>query len=130
MTKYLNLDLDKTLGGQNPSDYTTSSQKAIKSYVDAATDLDLNSLKDVTISSPETGQLLRYVDGQWVNAAGDAVEVNWGDIKGQLAKQLDLKEAFDKKQNLLTAGDGIEINNETNTISTLAFVINDYTQEA
>lgn len=130
MTKYLNLDLDKTLGGQNPSDYTISSQKAIKSYVDAATDLDLNSLKDVTISSPETGQLLRYVDGQWVNAAGDAVEVNWGDIKGQLANQLDLKEAFDKKQNLLTAGDGIEINNETNTISTLAFVINDYTQEA
>ena len=130
MTKYLNLDLDKTLGGQNPSDYTISSQKAIKSYVDAATDLDLNSLKDVTISSPETGQLLRYVDGQWVNAAGDAVEVNWGDIKGQLAKQLYLKEAFDKKQNLLTAGDGIEINNETNTISTLAFVINDYTQEA
>ena len=130
MTKYLNLDLDKTLGGQNPSDYTISSQKAIKSYVDAATDRDLNSLKDVTISSPETGQLLRYVDGQWVNAAGDAVEVNWGDIKGQLAKQLDLKEAFDKKQNLLTAGDGIEINNETNTISTLAFVINDYTQEA
>lgn len=130
MTKYLNLDLDKTLGGQNPSDYTISSQKAIKSYVDAATDLDLNSLKDVTISSPETGQLLRYVDGQWVNAAGDAVEVNWGDIKGQLTKQLDLKEAFDKKQNLLTAGDGIEINNETNTISTLAFVINDYTQEA
>lgn len=130
MTKYLNLDLDKTLGGQNPSDYTISSQKAIKSYVDAATDLDLNSLKDVTISSPETGQSLRYVDGQWVNAAGDAVEVNWGDIKGQLAKQLDLKEAFDKKQNLLTAGDGIEINNETNTISTLAFVINDYTQEA
>ena len=130
MTKYLNLDLDKTLGGQNPSDYTISSQKAIKSYVDAATDLDLNSLKDVTISSPETGQLLRYVDGQWVNAAGDAVEVNWGDIKGQLAKQLDLKEAFDKKHNLLTAGDGIEINNETNTISTLAFVINDYTQEA
>ena len=130
MTKYLNLDLDKTLGGQNPSDYTISSQKAIKSYVDAATDIDLNSLKDVTISSPETGQLLRYVDGQWVNAAGDAVEVNWGDIKGQLTKQLDLKEAFDKKQNLLTAGDGIEINNETNTISTLAFVINDYTQEA
>ena len=130
MTKYLNLDLDKTLGGQNPSDYTISSQKAIKSYVDAATDLDLNSLKDVTISSPETGQLLRYVDGQWVNAAGDAVEVNWGDIKGQLANQLDLKEAFDKKQNLLTAGDGIEINRETNTISTLAFVINDYTQEA
>lgn len=130
MTKYLNLDLDKTLGGQNPSDYTISSQKAIKSYVDAATDLDLNSLKDVTISSPETGQLLRYVDGQWVNASGDAVEINWGDIKGQLANQLDLKEAFDKKQNLLTAGDGIEINNETNTISTLAFVINDYTQEA
>ena len=41
-----------------------------------------------------------------------------------------MKEAFDKKQKLLTAGDGIEINNETNTISTLAFVINDYTQVA
>ena len=33
-TKFLNLDLDNTLGGNSPSDYIIPSQKAIKTYVD------------------------------------------------------------------------------------------------
>ena len=32
--KYLDLDLDKNLGGNKPSDTTVPSQAAIKSYVD------------------------------------------------------------------------------------------------
>ena len=32
--KYLNLDKDNTLGGDNPSDEVISSQKAIKEYVE------------------------------------------------------------------------------------------------
>ena len=34
MTRYLNIDLDTTLGGVSPSDDIVSSQKAIKTYVD------------------------------------------------------------------------------------------------
>ena len=35
MTKFLNISVDNTLGGNSPSDVTVSSQKAIKDYVDA-----------------------------------------------------------------------------------------------
>lgn len=35
MTKFLNIDLDTKLGGSTPSDVLVSSQKAIKTYVDA-----------------------------------------------------------------------------------------------
>lgn len=35
MTKFLNISIDNTLGGNSPSDTTVSSQKAIKAYVDA-----------------------------------------------------------------------------------------------
>ena len=129
MTKYLNLNLDTDLGGENSSDYAVSSQKAVKTYVDQAVKINLNDLNDVVISSPETGQTLKYKDGQWVNASGEAVVVNWGDIAGTLSNQTDLKNALDAKQALLTAGTGINIDSTTNTISTLAFVINDYTQE-
>lgn len=99
--KYLNLDLDDTLGGENSSDYIVSSQKAIKKYVDDSTDLGVENLNNAIISSPINGQNLTYRDGKWVNEA--AIGLN--------------------------AGDGISIDDKTNTISTLAFVINDYTQE-
>lgn len=35
MTKFLNISTDTTLGGASPSDETVSSQKAVKTYVDA-----------------------------------------------------------------------------------------------
>jgi len=34
MSKFLNIDVDNTLGGSTPNDEKVSSQKAIKSYVD------------------------------------------------------------------------------------------------
>ena len=39
MTKFLNADLDVTLGGVNPSDEKVSSQKAVKTYADTKTDV-------------------------------------------------------------------------------------------
>ena len=35
MTKFLNISTDTTLGGNSPSDETVSSQKALKTYIDA-----------------------------------------------------------------------------------------------
>ena len=35
MTKFLNISVDDTLGGDSPSDETVSSQKALKTYIDA-----------------------------------------------------------------------------------------------
>lgn len=35
MTKFLNISVDNTLGGNSPSDVAVSSQKAVKEYVDA-----------------------------------------------------------------------------------------------
>lgn len=35
MTKFLNISVDNTLGGNSPSDVVVSSQKAVKEYVDA-----------------------------------------------------------------------------------------------
>lgn len=37
MTKFLNISTDNTLGGDSPSDETVSSQKAVKTYIDAQT---------------------------------------------------------------------------------------------
>lgn len=34
MTKFLNISVDDTLGGDSPSDETVSSQKALKTYID------------------------------------------------------------------------------------------------
>ena len=42
-SKFLNLSVDTTLGGETPSDMTVSSQKAIKGYVDTS----LNGKQDV-----------------------------------------------------------------------------------
>jgi len=37
--KHYDLDLDDSLGGDNPSDYTVSSQRAVKRYVDNQKDI-------------------------------------------------------------------------------------------
>ena len=46
MTKFLNTDLDTTLGGSTPSDQKVSSQKAIKTYVDT----EVSSKQDTLVS--------------------------------------------------------------------------------
>ena len=67
--KYLDLDLDKNLGGNKPSDTTVPSQAAIKSYVD-------NKVSEVVTE-----------------------EATWGNITGTLDNQIDLKQALDSKAN-------------------------------
>lgn len=37
MTEFRNISVDTTLGGNSPSNYIVSSQKAIKAYVDSQT---------------------------------------------------------------------------------------------
>ena len=44
-----------------------------------------------------------------ISTRGAGGEVLWGDITGTLSDQTDLKNALDEKQDVLTAGDGIEI---------------------
>jgi len=46
MTKFLNTDLDTTLGGSTPSDQKVSSQKAIKTYIDT----EVSSKQDTLVS--------------------------------------------------------------------------------
>ena len=68
MTKFLNISVDNTLGGNSPSDETVSSQKAIKTYVDGR---GLSSLSDVNIEfTPSNGQFLMYDSSKnaWENA--------------------------------------------------------------
>jgi len=49
MAKILNLDLDTTLGGDNPSDYKAPSQKAIKTYIDE---------KIISVTSDQEGNVV------------------------------------------------------------------------
>ena len=69
------LSTDATLGGNNPSDIISPSEKAIKTYVD--------------------------------NHAGGGSE--WGSITGTLSDQTDLQNALNEKQDQLTAGENITI---------------------
>jgi hypothetical protein len=52
--KHFDLDLDKTLGGEQASDITIASQKAVKSYVDKSHE-DLHTLI----------QILQQENNQW-----------------------------------------------------------------
>ena len=103
--KYFDLDLDKNLGGENASDITVASQKAVKDYVDkkvgAIVDKDtdkLKDLKDVKLTNIEDNQSLVYdkTTETWVNKN---VVSSWGNISGTLESQTDLKEALDNKAN-------------------------------
>ena len=102
MTKFLNISTDTTLGGASPSDSTVSSQKAVKTYVDGKT---LDSLSNVTISSPTAGQNLTYdaTNQVWKNTSTSAT-VAWGGVTGNIADQTDLQNALDGKQGLLGGG--------------------------
>ena len=55
-TKFLNLDLDNSLGGNSPSDYKIPSQKAIKTYVDNNSGGG-GSSSQVTVVSDNSGNI-------------------------------------------------------------------------
>lgn len=54
--KYLNLDIDSTLGGDNASDSIIPSQRAIKTYVD-------NAVPHITVSSDVGGDVILSTAG-------------------------------------------------------------------
>ena len=102
--KYLDLDLDINLGGDNSSDIRVASQKAIKTYVDTKTSQttnvdELQDLTDVSIETLEDGQILVYDSEtqKWIN---DEIITQWGDISGTLSQQTDLNNALNNKANL------------------------------
>jgi hypothetical protein len=67
--RYLNLDMDATLGGQNASDEVISSQKAIKTYVDNSIKDNISEMEDVNITNLSDGQVLIYdsESEKWIN---------------------------------------------------------------
>ena len=92
--KHFDLDTDVNLRGENASDITIASQKAVKKYVDtevgkkqntltagtgisisgntiSATATSLTALTDTSISSPTNGQLLSYnaSESKWKNSS-------------------------------------------------------------
>ena len=54
--KYLNLDIDSTLGGDNASDSVIPSQRAIKTYVD-------NAVPHITVTSDVGGDVILSTAG-------------------------------------------------------------------
>lgn len=78
--RYLNLNLDTTLGGEEASDEQISSQKAIKTYVDENVKDTISELDDVQLSEIANGQVLSYdsVSNTWKNKNSTSVVFrNW-----------------------------------------------------
>lgn len=74
------LSTDTTLGGNSPSDLISPSEKAIKTYVDSHGGGGANSLEsltDVDLDTPVSGQVLGYNGTDWVNA--DMTKVTFRD---------------------------------------------------
>ena len=61
----------------------------------------LTELTDTNISNPSNGNVLKYnsSSSKWVNSAPDAP--TWGGITGTLSDQTDLKNALDRKQDVV-----------------------------
>ena len=67
--RYLNLDMDTTLGGVNASDEVISSQKAIKTYVDENIKDNISEMEDINITNLLDAQVLIYdsESNKWIN---------------------------------------------------------------
>lgn len=50
-TKFLNISIDTTLGGNSPSDSIISSQKAVKTYIDENSGASYTAGTNISISS-------------------------------------------------------------------------------
>lgn len=86
-------------------------------------DFTLDNLTNVSISSPSAGQNLTYdaTNQLWKNTSSSAT-VAWGGITGTLSDQSDLNNALNGKQDTLTAGDGIDITNNTISMDKIFWV--------
>ena len=71
------------------------------------------------IDGGQPGQIFQAKEngtGEWVDPSEVTTETQWGGIRGRLEDQADLQTALDRKQDTLTAGTAIDID-ENNTIS-------------
>jgi len=59
----------------------------------------IGDLSDVTITSPQPNDFLKFVGGVWVNAQNS---LEWGNITGDIINQLDLQTALDGKKDEFT----------------------------
>ena len=66
------------------------------------TDIDANTLTDVTITTPTNNQILKYntTTSQWVNSNNE--QAVWGNISGTLSNQTDLNNALSGKLSTLS----------------------------
>ena len=101
-------DITGTLSNQTDLQ-TALDGKASTSHAHA-----VNDLSDVTITTPSTGQVLKYNGSAWVNGtdstgSGGGGDSTWGSITGTLSDQTDLQTALDGKLSTsggtITAGD-------------------------
>lgn len=63
--KYLNLDIDSTLGGDNASDSIIPSQRAIKTYVDNM------AFPTITVESDTSGDVVLGITGMKIEDDGN-----------------------------------------------------------
>jgi hypothetical protein len=73
----------------------------------------ISTLDDVSLNNIANGQILKYnaTTQKWENSAAGGGGT-WGSITGTLSDQTDLQDALDAKQDQLTAGDNITIEQE------------------
>ena len=79
----LSLDLDTLLGGQTPSDEKSSSQKAVKTYVDNNIIKNITEMEDVSLDEVSDGQVLSYDSStnEWTNTTPTKVLLSkWQDL--------------------------------------------------
>lgn len=80
MTKFLNISTDTTLGGNSPSDVTVSSQKALKTYIDAHAS-GSPSWGSITGTLSDQTDLKNALDGKQNSlTAGTGISISSGTI--------------------------------------------------
>jgi len=57
----------------------------------------LNDINDVTITTPSSGEVLKWNGVAWVNGTDSGDDAVWGNITGTLSNQTDLQSALDGK---------------------------------
>ena len=79
----LTLDMDTLLGGESPSDEKSSSQKAVKTYVDNNVKKNITEMDDVSLDSVSNGQVLSYDSSthEWTNTTPTKITLSkWQDV--------------------------------------------------
>lgn len=102
-------NVPSSFSGHNAITYDTSNNKLYVynsgwKDINSALAIALDDLTDVVITTPTSGQILKYDGTKWYNGSDSGiVSVSWGDISGTLSNQTDLQSALDDKLNATTA---------------------------